>query len=596
VAGIGVAAAAFWAIAKLTPAPKLQPMRFAIVPSAAQPLIVSGFDRNLDVSPDGTHVVYVTTQGQLMVRAIDQLEAEPLRGIEGARTPLFSPDGKWIGFFQGTTELKKVSVSGGPAITLCRTGNAPRGASWGSDDTIVFATSDSSTGLLSVPAGGGDPTVLSKPDAAHGERDHVFPSWLPGGRAVLFTIAATGPIEDAQIAVLDLKTGQRRTLIRGGSHAVYVDPSTGSGQAGYLVYGVGGTLRAIRFDPARLEVLGDAVPVVEQVVMVGTGAAEFSVSRTGALVYVPGSAAGGGGAMRSLVLVGRNGREEAIKAPPRAYQFPRLSPDGTRLAVSINDKENDVWIWDFSHETLTPLTFDPALDHFPTWTPDGRRIVFVSTRAGVSNVFAQQADGTGTVERLTTSANSQLAPSMSPDGTQIVVTEQAPKTGNDLTLIHVGKPQSEPLVSTTFSEFLSEISPDGHWLAYVSNESGRNEIFVRPFPNVNGGRWQVSTAGGNRPAWARSGKELFYGAGDGSIMVVPVQAGSSFSYGNAVKLFEWRTLAAPGAGRTYDVSRDGQRFLMVKEAGGENASAAASSNIVVVLNWTEELKARVPSK
>ncbi len=390
------------------------------------------------------------------------------------------------------------------------------------------------------------PQVLTTPDTTHGERDHLFPSVLPGARAVLFTVTATSPINTAQVVVLNLKTGQRKTVIRGGSHAQYID-------TGHLVYAVGGTLRGVRFDPARFEVLGDAVPVAEQLMMTGTGAAEFSVSRTGALVYVPGGAAGASGTVRSLVWVGRNGREEAIAAPQREYHHPRLSPDGTRLAVDIGgrDQENDVWVWDFAHAKLTRLTFDPATHLYPVWTPDGSRIVFSSNRPGAFSIYSQQADGTGPMERMTTSANNQLSPSMSPDGTQIVVTEQHLKTGNDLALIQVGEPQSEPLVSTTFAEIQPEISPDGHWLAYASDESGRPEIYVQPFPNVSSGRWQVSTAGGTRPAWARSGMELFYGALDGSIQAVPVQTGASFSYGNAVKLFEWHTLNTPGPARTY---------------------------------------------
>jgi len=378
VAGIGVAAATFWAVAKVTPAPKLQPIRLAIVTPVAQPLSVGQADRSLDVSPDGTHVVYVTPTGQLMVRAIDQLEAEPLRGITGARAPFFSPDGQWIGFFQGSTDLRKVSVRGGPAITLCRTGSAPRRASWGSDDTIVFATSASTTGLFSVPAGGGDPKVLTKPDAARGEQDHCVERVLSAGR-----------------------------------------------------------------------------------------------------------------------------RDGNSGAPDDERQ---------RSVHSINVSR---------------------------WNRDrGAR--------------------------------------------------------SDLALIHVGKPASEPLVQTKFSETHPEISPDGHWLAYTSTESGKGEVYVRPFPNVNGGKWQISTADGQRPAWARSGKELFYGTRLGSIMAVVVQAGSSFSHGNPVKLFDWKTLGTPGLARTYDVSRDGQRFLMIKEAGDDNASA--SSHIVVVLNWTEELKAKLPAK
>jgi Tol biopolymer transport system component len=580
------------------PAPRLQPMRFAIVPPPAQSLAPSNTDRQLAISPDGTHVAYVAgavAGTQLMIRGIDRLEAEPIRGIIAPRVPFFSPDGKWIGFFQGGLELKKVSITGGPAITICRINATPRGATWGADNTIVFATADTSTGLFSVPAGGGEPKMLTKPDASHGELDHLFPSLLPGGRAVLFTITAAGPAENAQVAVLDLETGQRKTLVRGGSHAEYVDPSTGSGQAGYLIYAAAGTLRAVRFDPARLEVLSDPMPVVDQVAMVGSGAAEFSVSRSGALVYVPGTLSGGPQAIRSLVWVNRQGREEPIKAPPRAYFALRLSPDGTRVALDIRDQENDIWIWDLVRQTLTRLTFDPTLDYFPVWTPDGRRIAFSSGAINLGNLFWQSADGTGLVERLTTAAHGQAAMSFSPDGKRLVVMEQMGKTGNDLSLLTMeGKRETAPLVQTTFTEGLAEISPDGRWLAYQSNESGQDQIYVRPFPDVNSGRWQISTAGGTKPVWASSGRELFYLDGSSALTAVPIQTTPNFIAGNPTRLFETRYLSANQA-RSYDVSRDGQRFLMIKESPATDQTAnAMPASMVVVLNWFEELRQRVP--
>ena len=292
------------------------------------------------VSPDGTHLVYISIvsgENRLMVRAIDRLDAVPVGGTAtGVNGPFFSPDGRWIGFFSGTIggELKKVSITGGAPVSVGRTSGNSAGASWGPDDTIVFATfpSGPNAGLLRVPAAGGEPAVLTTPDAAHGEVNHLFPSVLPGGRAVLFTITSRGPVENAQVAVLDLTTGQRKTLIRGGSQAEYIDPSQGSAREGYLVYAVAGTLRAVRFDPVKLEVLSDPVAVLESVKTLWSGAAEFSVSRQGTLVYIPGG--GLTAATRSLVWVDRQGREEPIAAPPREYVMPRLSPDGTRVVVS----------------------------------------------------------------------------------------------------------------------------------------------------------------------------------------------------------------------------------------------------------------------
>jgi serine/threonine-protein kinase len=601
VAGAAVAALATWALMRTVTA-KLQPMRFAIVPPDAQPLAINLADRDLAISPDGTHLVYVG-RTQLMVRAIDQLDAVPLRGITGARSPFFSPDGRWIGFFTGANgELKKVPITGGPALPVCKISGAPRGASWGPDDTITFATSDLDAGLLRVSAAGGEPTALTTPDSAHGELSHFFPSVLPGGRAVLFTITSSGPIDNAQVAVLDLKTGQRKTLVRGGSQAEYVE-------TGHLLYAVAGTLRAVRFDRVKLEVLSDPVPVVEQVMTSATGAAEFSLSRQGALVYVPGGLTG---ATRSLVWVDRQGHEDPLKAAPlRAYFYPRLSPDGTKVALDIRDQENDIWIWDLKRQTLMRLTDAPALDTFPVWTPDSRDVIFSSTRAGIQNLFWQAADNTGTAKRLTTSPNPQHPTSMSTDGT-LVVQEVMPKAGGNLRVLRMGDPgrpgaspstplvgdprETEPLLQATFTEDKDngEISPDGHWLAYQSNEAGQFEIFVRPFPNVDSAHWTIATSG-TKPLWARSGRELFYLDGTNAVTSVPIQTTPSFTHGTPTKLFDGRYYSSTPNGRTYDVSLDGQQFLMIKDnVAGDQTSTPTS--IVVVLNWFEELKARVPMK
>jgi serine/threonine-protein kinase len=599
-AAVAAGVVATWALMRTAPAVPQQ-LRFSIIPSLTQPFTVNGFFRNVTIAPDGRHVVYVAPSGAgtslLMVRALDQLEAVPLRGVSGAASPFMSPDSRSIGFFAQLAggDLKKVSITGGPALTLCRYQGTPRGATWGTDDSIVFATNDLSTGLLRVPAAGGEPKVLTKPDPANGEQDHLFPSMLPGSRAVLFTIApADGITDNSQVAVLDLTTGQRKTLIRGGSHAQYVDP-------GYVVYAVSGSLRAVRFDPDRLAVSSEPVPVVDQVMTFGTGAGLFDVSRSGTLVYVPGGATSGTGTPRSLVWVDRHGQEESIPAPIRTYVFPRLSPDGQRVAVDIRDQENDIWIFDLKRPTLTKLTFNPGPDSWPIWTPDGRRVVFGSTRGvgAQQNLFWQPADGTGTAERLTTSANIQQPHSFSPDGRSLVVYELVPSSFSDLTLLPIGslsekpptgKLDTQPLVYTAAAENAGEISPDGHFVAYHSNESGQPQVYVRPFPEVNKGRWQISTEGGTRPAWGPDRRELFYMNPDGAMMAVPVQTTPTFSAGNPTKLFEGQWFRGQ-SGRTYDVAKDG-RFLMIKDAVTNEQGSAATMTVVV--NWVEELKQKLP--
>ena len=316
----------------------------------------------------------------------------------------------------------------------------------------------------------------------------------------------------------------------------------------------------------------------------------------------------GRGPPRSLVWVTRDGHEESLAdAPPRAYQHLRLSPEGTQVALDIRDQQYDLWIWDLARQTLTRLTDTPAGEGSPVWTPDSRRVLFASAREGVFNIYGQAANNTGTVERLTTSLNAQFPASISPEGTRLVVREYVPTTGFNLRVLRLapsttlgaspstplGTPsarQTEPLVQTTSTEGPGELSPDGHWLAYQSNESGRDEIFVRPFPTVDAGRWTISTSGGSSPVWARRGTELFYLDGTGALNRVPIRTAPTFSAGTPTRLFDTRYYAGE-AGHPYDVSPDGQRFLMIKAAGTDQAP-----RMVVVLNWLEELKARLPMK
>ena len=598
--GAAMTAIGIWGAARLATPSSPQPMRFTV--ALAQPLVAQGIDRDIAISPSATHIVYRggSGQGLLFVRPIDQLDAQPLPSTTGARQPFFSPDGKWIGFFAGQ-DLKKVSITGGPAITLCRFTGPPRVATWAADDTITFGTQDPGSGLLRVPAGGGQPTVATTRDEASNEGDHFYPSALPSGRGTLYTVAAA-QLDDSQVAVLDAQTNQSKILIRGGSDATYL-------ASGHLIYAAAGSLRAVRFDLDRLEVTSDPIPVIDQVSTSSVGMANYAVAPNGALIYVPG-AVGASGPQRSLVWVNRQGREEPLKAPLRAYTIPRISPDGSRIAIEIRDQEQDIWVWDVArHGPLTRLTFDPGSDQFPVWTPDSRRVVFSSTRGGVPNIYRQSADGTGAVERLTEGSQAQFPHSMSPDGTGLALFQANTKTGNDVVLLALPRSTSDartpssppatkpnqdvqPLVATPFLEWLGEISPDGRWIAYASNESGAFEVYVRPFPNVDAGRWQVSIGGGTKPAWGRNARELFYLDANGNLLSAPVQTtGSTFNViGNPAKLFDARYFLGPPPVRPYDVHPDGQRFLMIKDNTSTDSNAPL--NIVVVLNWFEELKQR----
>jgi eukaryotic-like serine/threonine-protein kinase len=295
-----------------------------------------------------------------------------------------------------------------------------------------------------------------------------------------------------------------------------------------------------------------------------------------------------------LVWVDRQGHEEPLGVPARAYNLVRISPDGTRAALDIRDQDNDIWIWDFLRRTLTRLTFDLGLNRWIAWTPDGTRLAFSAQRDSAENIYWQAADGTGAAERLTQGAKPELPNSFSPDGKRLLF--DTPDAGpRDIGIVNLdAERRAELLIQTPFDELNANFSPDGRWIAYESNESGRAEVYVRPFPDINSGRWQVSVGGGTRPVWARNSRELFYYVPPGKIMTVAVQPGSGFTAGTPQMVFEG-AYTAVNSGPVYDVSPDGRRFLMIKTA--ESATASSSPpQLVVVLNWLEELKQRVPIK
>jgi serine/threonine-protein kinase len=588
-------AAALWLGTR--PAASRPVARLTITSSGPSALTTIGAGRHLAIAADGKHVVYTGEGSQLFGRALDSLEPVSLSsGLHGPAGFCLSPDGQSVAFVQDYL-LKKVAVAGGPVVTLGADDGNVQGMTWGEKGTIVFATDSNATGLLQVPEAGGETKVLTRPNRERGEIDHLWPEFLPGGQAVLFTLTMAGGIDNAQVSVLDLRTGTQKVLIRGGSRARYVP-------TGHLVYGAAGTLRAIPFDLDRLEVQGESVLVLPKLLTTTLGSADFDVASDGTLVYVPG---GLQSPARTLVWVDRQGHEQPIHAPVRTYAYPRISPDGTRAALDIRDQDNDIWIWEFKRETLTRLTTDPTIDRFPVWTTDSRRILFGSDRGGAPNVFWQAADGTTPAEVVTTqTASEQMPVSVTPDGAWAVFRSYpinpAVPQGNflpryDLSLVALSKDHRlQPLVhSPSSSEQNGEISPDGRWLAYQSDESGHFEISVQPYPNVNGGRWPVSSDGGVQPVWSHNSRELFYMSPTGAVMRVEVGPGSVWAAGARTKLFDGPYVGGGGEGfgRQYDISPDGRRFLMIKNVAANQASAP---QIVVVENWFDELKRLVPTK
>jgi eukaryotic-like serine/threonine-protein kinase len=402
----------------------------------------------------------------------------------------------------------------------------------------------------------------------------------PDGKSVLFAGGpTTGNWATAKIAVQSLRTGKRRDLIQGGTNPRYALP-------GHLLYAQAGTVMASPFDAQRLQLTGAAVPVVEDVLQSsGTGAAQYSISTTGSLVYVPG---GVRALFRKLVWVSRNGVEQPIAAPPHVYYYPRLSPDGRRIAVTVVEEEQQLWLYDLARDALSRFSFGVHLNQNAAWTPDGKRIAFAASKEGPIQVFWQPSDGSGGLEQLTTSENVQFPISFSPDGQLLAFSELNPNTGMDIWILRLNDRKAEPFIQEPGNQTEAAFSPNGRWLAYSSDESGRPEIYVQPYPGP-GGRWQISTDGGGEPVWNPNGRELFYRTRD-KMMAVDVATQPSFLAGKPRMLFSSGLYqSSPNGFHFYDVSPDGQRFLMIKQS----EEAAALTQIVVVQNWSEELKQKV---
>ena len=562
--------------------------------AATEPLSVNRFAyvvpndqlfRNLNrpvmaLSPDGRSFVYNTTDG-LYLRTMGELEARLIPGTEETLVhPIFSPDGQSVAYVT-VDGLKRIALSGGASIVIAEGIQLPNGANWAWDDTIFFGQAD---GIYRVPATGDTPALVIPAEAGEtfdGAR------LLPDGDTVLFTVTTTADWDDAQIVVASLASGERTVVLEGGSDARYLP-------TGHLVYALGNNLLGIGFDLDTLSVTGGAVPLAQGVRRANASAgANYGISTDGTLVYM-----GGGGIGQSrLVWVYREAREEAINIPPQTYTAVRLSPDGTRAAVATNDDQRDIWIVDLATGGLTRLTFDPSADTSPVWTPDGQRVAFSSARAGAVNLFWRASNGTGAVERLTESPNTQGALSFSPDGMRLVFDELSQETSRDLHMLLLNEErQSIPLVVAASNIDTAEVSPDGRWIAYESLESGQDEIFVRPFPDVESGRWQVSADGGQTPLWSADGTELFYSLGR-TLMEVQVQADETFAYSAPQTVFSATyplRIAGGRPDRAFDVSPDGERFLMIKP-DTDGTDVGSQTDIVVVENWFTELERLIPT-
>jgi serine/threonine-protein kinase len=585
----------------LRPAPRTaSPMRLSVAlgaGAALDPTIAPA----AALSRDGNTLAFVARPSkggptQLFVRRLDHPQATALASTEDAFSPFFSPDGQSIAFF-AERKLKKVSVTGGAVLTLCAAPEG-RGGDWGEDGNIVFAPSRVS-GLFRVSAAGGTPAELSQLDSSAGEFTHRWPQVLPGGKALLFTEQSyfAADFDDANIMVQSLVTGQRRIVQRGGTLGRYLS-------GGYLVYLHSGTLFAAPFDLERLEVTGSPVPAVEGVRGEAlNGSAQFASSENGTLLYLPGQDI----SLQSIISwIDRDGKVTPLRNVTGQYEDIRLSPDGRRLAITQRDANSfDIWVYECQRDTVSRFTFGEVENFRPVWTPDGLRLAFASSRAkrGVANIYWQRADGTGEVQRLTENNNRQWPSSWHPDGKLLAFTEQNPQTGRDVMILPLegneaaGWKPGKPFVflNSPSNEGMAQFSPDGRWIAYASDESGRFEVYVRPFPGP-GGKWLISTKGGLYPAWSPKGKELFYVEySDSKIMVADYTlSGGAFK---ADKPRPWSSASVPllQSGKPpFDVSPDGKRLAALLRPP-EAQQTAIEDHLTFLFNFTDELRRLVPA-
>ncbi len=584
-----MAAALIWAVQRPPPAQEIA--RYHIELAPGQELGGSPWSR-LAVSPDGARLVYVgdsERSTRLFVRSRDQLDAMALPGTDGAINPAFSPDGARIAFMDRVAngEIKVVSLTGGAPVPITDSAVGAPGISWGYDGFVYYDRLGAGP-LMRVPETGGPAESIGHLDSARAELQHAWPDALPNGKGVLVTVSRGGPgamgSESDEIAVLDVATGRHRSLVR-GIFARYA-------RSGHLVYVTAdGALMGVPFDQDRMELTGDAVVLAQGVgVRFGGGAVDLAVSATGTLCYAAGGVGSGG--TQEVVWVGRDGSATPV-APgwTGLVGDPALSPDGTRLAVSARHLESHIWIKELGQGPLSKLTTEGSDNVRPAWSPEGRFLAFVSSRGFNRDLYQQLADGSRPATLLLDVERPVDEVTFSRDGVWLVYRTGSFVGEGDLYARRTGSDSSIALVATAAYETAPTLSPDGRWLAYVSNESGRAEVYVRPFPNTGDGRWQISAEGGQEPVWAHSGQELFYRTTGSPVeqMVMEIKPGPTFVAGERKTLFPLSRYLTNSAHQQYAITPDDERFVMVRLSDPDR-----TDRLVVVEGFFEELKRLVP--
>ena len=537
---------------------------------------LAGVSGGLAVSPDGRYLVYtagIPNGRQLYLHRLDQLTSQPIPGTENSREPAFSPDGQWIVFNSADQKLVKVSILGGAPEVLCLIQGQTRGITWCEDNTILFGVV--SDAIFRVPATGGTPVAVTTLDSTSGEISHRFPQLLPDGKTVIFTIKQNNitTFDDAIIATQRIGTGERKILVRGGTFGKYLP-------TGHLIYLRSNTVYTVPFNAERLEVSGSPALIEEGCwTNSGSGTAHIDVSKNGTLVFAPSTA----DAMlnnNSVAWMDRKGTMHPLIDTLRGYTTAALSPDGKKIAVGINAANNDIWVYHIARGLLTRLTFGGGNNDFPIWSPDSKYVIYSAEKGKFPNIFRKPWDGGGNEERLSSSPKTQIANSFTPDGKTLSFDQDGdiwilPLDPNGIS----SEQKPSPFVQTPANEGGGLFSPDGRWLAYMSNESGKNEVYVSAFPK-HAGKWQISNGGGAGMIWSRNGKELFFQNGS-SLMVVDVKAAATFDYSVPRKLCD-----VPASVFIQDISLDGKQFLVTIL----HSQQSTLQRLEVVTEWFEKVK------
>lgn len=571
-----LAAVAWWRHAGTVDQPVL---RYAIEPPSKSSVNLASRPA-LTLSPDGRQLAFVaTTDGvtRIYLRSQTEFEARPLVGTEGASEPVFSPDGRWLAFFANNS-LCKISIDGGPVETLARV-NDPRGLSWDSPDLITYSPEAIGVVHQLNADGTGSPKPVSIRKGAE-ERTHRWPQALPGNKAVLFTvgvISSPDNYDGASIEAVVLATGERRVLLKGAAMARYMAP-------GYLLFARGRSVFAVRFDPERLQVEGSPVVVMQGVAGdTTTGASDFTFSNTGVFAYFPGAAEG---TQHRLVWMTREAAIEPVALPAGAYFDVRLSPDGRRVALqSVAGGGSDIWVHDFAKKTFTRLTFG-GQNRTPVWSHDGSLVYYTALDplGSSSRIMRKLADGSREAEVAAVVKFRIFLKSVSDDGRTALVDYSTTANKTDIGTIALGDERAPmPIAASEFDEYCASLSPDGRWIAYQSDDSSRAEIYVRAASGT-GGRWQVSSEGGEEPRWSPGGDEIYF-RNDTLLMAAHVVPGPVFQYSPPRQLFSGVFNLRAESGISYDVEPKGNRFLMIRPAG----EGTAFSSIRVITNWSQEL-------